>query len=372
VVIVNGYTITYEDGQYAVNLVGANSNVADNVNVNQVSVRSANSAGLVQTREIEQAAFGDQVTIWDSASNLLSGTAYPMGTLNKPCRTLDDALFIANLRSIDKIHVTGTLTIPALKDIGSLNFIGNGTENSKLILTETCRTSKTTFRDITVSGWQDGETHYYDCEIKALSGVHCKFVNCLLVGPMKMEEGSFVDTTVLVDCYTGWDKTIVAPALKDEFVVDLNNSSINMVFNNFHGKIKFINLNHATAAGTIAVNMGAGKVTIDSSCTRGTIKIRGNGEVVDNSTGTSVDNDVTAMLVATLPEMASLISANSVGTSGGLTNEQTIMLTEIYKLMGLDPTKPLIVTETGRSVSTDIEQSFVTDDINKVTTVTRL
>ena len=46
--LVNGYTVTFEDGLYAVNLVGANSNVGDSVNVNQVSVRSANSAGLIQ------------------------------------------------------------------------------------------------------------------------------------------------------------------------------------------------------------------------------------------------------------------------------------------------------------------------------------
>jgi len=38
--IINGYTVTFEDGQYAVNLTGANSNVGDNVNVNQVSVRT--------------------------------------------------------------------------------------------------------------------------------------------------------------------------------------------------------------------------------------------------------------------------------------------------------------------------------------------
>lgn len=46
--IINGYTVTFEDDQYAVNLTGANSNVGDVVNVNQVSVRSANSAGLVE------------------------------------------------------------------------------------------------------------------------------------------------------------------------------------------------------------------------------------------------------------------------------------------------------------------------------------
>ena len=46
--ILSPYTVTFETLQYAVNLVGANSNIGDVTNVNQVSVRSANSAGLVQ------------------------------------------------------------------------------------------------------------------------------------------------------------------------------------------------------------------------------------------------------------------------------------------------------------------------------------
>ena len=45
--IINGYTVTFEDGQYAVNAVGANSNIADVMNVNQVSLRTFNSAGLI-------------------------------------------------------------------------------------------------------------------------------------------------------------------------------------------------------------------------------------------------------------------------------------------------------------------------------------
>lgn len=47
--IINGYTVTFEDGQYAVNLVGANSNIADVANVNQVSIRTQNAAGLIVT-----------------------------------------------------------------------------------------------------------------------------------------------------------------------------------------------------------------------------------------------------------------------------------------------------------------------------------
>ena len=45
--IIDPYTITFEDGPYAVNLVGANSNIGDRVNFNQVSIRTNNAAGLI-------------------------------------------------------------------------------------------------------------------------------------------------------------------------------------------------------------------------------------------------------------------------------------------------------------------------------------
>jgi hypothetical protein len=44
--IINGYTITFDDDQYAVNLKNTNNNIPDVTNVNQVSIRSFNSAGL--------------------------------------------------------------------------------------------------------------------------------------------------------------------------------------------------------------------------------------------------------------------------------------------------------------------------------------
>jgi len=66
--IINGYTITFENGNYAVNLVGANSNIGDVVNLNSVSVRVANSAGLT---ELNLAA-----SVWDElvANHLTAGT----------------------------------------------------------------------------------------------------------------------------------------------------------------------------------------------------------------------------------------------------------------------------------------------------------
>jgi hypothetical protein len=53
--IINGYRVEFEDGMYAVNLVGANNNVVDVKLTNSVSVRSQNSAGLITVQGVDQA-----------------------------------------------------------------------------------------------------------------------------------------------------------------------------------------------------------------------------------------------------------------------------------------------------------------------------
>lgn len=72
--ILEPYTITFSDGQYAVNLKGANSNVGDRVNVNQVSVRSANSAGLVTAAAIDYDAIKDAVLDAETIDHAKEGT----------------------------------------------------------------------------------------------------------------------------------------------------------------------------------------------------------------------------------------------------------------------------------------------------------
>lgn len=57
---VNGYTITFENGTYAINLTGSNNNISDVMNVNSVSLRSANSAGLVVT----SGSSGSAADVW--------------------------------------------------------------------------------------------------------------------------------------------------------------------------------------------------------------------------------------------------------------------------------------------------------------------
>ncbi|MCH8285954.1 hypothetical protein IIB79_05420, partial [candidate division KSB1 bacterium] len=78
--IINNYVIEFEylGTVYAVNLVGANSNIADRLILNEVSVRSANSAGLVSTIAIEHGEFEGGVTL--DIIKGVTGSEYPKGT----------------------------------------------------------------------------------------------------------------------------------------------------------------------------------------------------------------------------------------------------------------------------------------------------
>lgn len=67
--LINNYTVTFQDGQYAVNLVGANSNVGDNININQVSVRSQNSAGLITVTSGSGVTEQDIIDIADASAD---------------------------------------------------------------------------------------------------------------------------------------------------------------------------------------------------------------------------------------------------------------------------------------------------------------
>ena len=71
--IINGYTITFEDGQYAVNLIGANSNIIDVLNPNQVSVRSSNSAGLISA-SFDPSSIADAVWDEDGSTHTTPGS----------------------------------------------------------------------------------------------------------------------------------------------------------------------------------------------------------------------------------------------------------------------------------------------------------
>jgi hypothetical protein len=86
--IINGYTVTFEDGNYQVDLVGANSNVSDVTNLNSVGLRSYNSAGLITFGGADASSIAD--AIWDE---VLTGATHNVpSSAGRRLRQLGDVI----------------------------------------------------------------------------------------------------------------------------------------------------------------------------------------------------------------------------------------------------------------------------------------
>jgi hypothetical protein len=288
--ILSPYTITFEDTgtPYVVSLSGSNNNILEKTNLGTVQVLSNNSAGLINLTEVQQAAFEGQVTI--SASTGQVGTTYPIGTLTKPVSNIADAKLIATARGIDDYYIIGNLTVGATDNVTGLHFTGDGATlnvtRTTVTLTSGCVTTNSVWRNCKITGYQGGESIYEDCIIDGLDNAHCFYTRCGLIDgasrgyTIRQTSGvSSGHASYFKECYSD----------EGTAIIDRNGARLNMTFDGWHGRIKFINQNHSTSSGQVWLHMNGGTVTIDSTCTKGKITITGTGELVNNSAGTEVD-----------------------------------------------------------------------------------
>lgn len=272
--LINGYTVTFEDGQYAVNLVNANSNVGDNVNVNQVSVRSANSAGLTFSKQAEDTAFGDQ-RVWIDTISGLSGTNYPRGTSADPVDNLIDAQAIIAARTLPKrLHLRGPLTIIGSDDISGYDIQGSGAGLASLNVQTGANTSELVLSGMTITGDLNGDIEASDTvSLTAITDFDGKLIRCGISGTIDL--GTNGANHDFIDCYSE-----VAGASKP--TLDCNSlPGLNVQFRRYSGGLEVINFNQA--GNQMSIDVVSGTIEIASSCTDGTIQVRGNAKLINNS-----------------------------------------------------------------------------------------
>ena len=270
--ILDPYTVTFEDGQYAVNLFGANSNVGDKVNVNQVSVRSANSAGLVNSAEIEYGSFGGSVHV--DVVNGLAGTLYPTGTPRQPVNNLSDALLIAERRGFEKLEIIGNLNI-LTEDVSGFVIVGQTPTKSTIYVAPSANVLDCEFTDCILTGTLDGSSQALRCAISNLQFVNGGITECFLMDQITMGGTTPLNVINCVSGKTGGDPVII----------DMGGDAGELSVRNFSGALKVQN---KTGTDSATVDMSQGKLIIDSTVAAGTIACRGIGILENNSTGTAV------------------------------------------------------------------------------------
>jgi hypothetical protein len=306
--IINGYTITFEDGQYAVNLVGANSNVGDCVNVNQVSVRSANSAGLTSSPAIEYASYNGGVTV-DTGSPY-SGTVFPVGTPQQPVNNLSDALMISAYRGFTKFYIKCDMTIDSSGNYANMTFCGESQNKTHMVIDSDAVVIGCEFTDAELSGTLDGGSFISNCRIGDLDYVDGTIVDCILMAN-KTITLSGTEFANIMDCSSGRLDSIsdVVP------IIDMGGSGTSLAVRNYNGTLQIINKNGPE---NIDIDLNSGVIVLDETVIAGTIQIRGIGELIDHSDGAVVDADglISKSMIENAPWDAVLVDHLVTGSTG--------------------------------------------------------
>lgn len=279
--IINGYTVTFENGQYAVNLVGANSNVGDVVNVNQVSVRSANSAGLQDLSTILIAAYGGEVCVDVNSQN--AGTDIPIGTRKTPVNNLADAKLIADANGIHQIRILTSMTISSVDFSDGYSFTTDSPVTETLTFDPSANIRNCDFTNCRIQGTLDGNNIYRQCVLLNVTYTSGFVFQCSLNNTITLEPGAMLGA---LDCFSNTLAGEPNPA------IDFNGSG-QLLLRNYAGAIELNNHTSDDADGDVCIDMASGVVIINASCTAGFMPVRGIADVRDFSTGTCDVRDLT-------------------------------------------------------------------------------
>lgn len=335
--ITDDYTVTFENGAYAVDLVGGNSNIADRVNINNVSVRSANSAGLPDLAAIQATSFQGAVAV--KAGSPYSGTTYPVGTRGYPVNNITDARLIADKYFLDTILVIGNFTFDTGDDISGFNIMGQNAAVSSFTINTGAVTNNARITDAVVTGTLDGGTLIERCVISNLDYIN-GFIHQCMINPGTIRLGGSTSAHFL-HCYSG------VPGISTP-IIDMNGAGAEdtpLAIRGYNGGIKLI---EKTGSGAVSIDLSSGQVVIDSTCVAGTIVVRGTGKVVD-----SLGNGL-----------------HSGTINGGLTLiNETVMgahIHDIHQDMGLDVAYPVSISDDGTTTTK------IVGDITKLITDTSI
>lgn len=271
--VIDPYSVTFEDDQYTVVCTGANHNLADRKNPNQVSLIVNNAAGLITNPDIQYSSFSGGVHLDTNGSN--DGTLYPTGTPRKPVNNMADAMLIAQYRGFGTIFVIGDATIGSSGDYSDMIFVGESHEKTTLTIDPSANVTRCEFYSCTVAGTLDGDCLLKDCMIGDLEYVNGEVKECILKPPGVITLGGTNHAT-LVRCVT--ECTLGGPPV----TIDMGGAGQPLAIRDMSGAIKITNKTGPDHSSAI---MAGGAIYLDlENMTGGTFKIAGVCDVYDWTT----------------------------------------------------------------------------------------
>ena len=295
--ILDPYTVEFEDGQYSISLTGANNNLLDVKVANQVSLLANNSGGLINSEAINDQSYL-LAKVWIDKDNGSAGTTYPKGTPTDPSHPWADAYIIATTRNLRGFHIDGTMdfSTESADPMTAYDFQSESPIRGLLAL-DGRNTTGCTFVKVGLTGALNGRASFDRCKFGlggTLTGYSGVAFDCTLAGNITLDSSN-TENILFKDCNSG-----IAGGTKP--IIDCNGMNSAIDFRAYTGGLEIRNF---TAGNNMSIDCLSGSVLLDSTCTAGTIVIRGVVELTDNSGA-----GCTVITSGTVTELASISVGN--------------------------------------------------------------
>lgn len=245
------------------------------------SVSSLVDSTVQQLPEIEYASFNGGVSYNENSG--ISGTGYTsdgriIGTPRAPVDNPYDAYDIAVERGFTQGFISGDMNTPTDLPLDGFTFNGEGKDRTNIIIPDAATVQNCTFIDARVTGYLDGSNTLFDCLLENLHYIKGYIEECILNAGTITLGGN--DEAHFIACASGAGTP----------TIDCGGSGQGLVMRRYSGDVRITN---KTGTEPVSIDLSSGTVTLDSTVTNGEITIRGDGILIDNSTGATVYNLLT-------------------------------------------------------------------------------
>jgi len=214
-------------------------------------------------------AFGGAV--WIDTDNGTAGTTFPTGTPTQPVDNITDAKSIADAWGIKEYNIKGAVTLNAAHS--GWKMLGSKGANECIITLNNQDVDETLFERLTLTGACNGKINAIDCNMTNMTTLDGYFLNCSL-------QGSF---TLAASAFVGFLGGILAGTTNVTF--DMGTAT-SLILSGYDGSVEIDNL----TAGEYFYRTGTGSTQLNATCTGGTVRMGGIGQLIDLSSGISLTN----------------------------------------------------------------------------------
>jgi hypothetical protein len=221
--------------------------------------------------------------VWfDGTAGGTGTTVGTHGVPGNPVNSFSDAIALAASTKLRRIYFADASgTIAPTDAFADVEIIGIGVAAARILnIGSAASITQTRFRNVTVVGGPPASTGFSarDCILQDTAGIGSLYASdCTLAGSIVVGLGTYRCN----DCHTQDPTGGATP------IIDLGTNNSNFVARRFAGKLDFRNMDS-----TNLVDIeGTGAIRLMSTCVGGTVTVRGQFEIIDESSGAVTINN---------------------------------------------------------------------------------